>query len=66
MNKLYHCPNCKSILYIQESRYFSKIVRPTRQNNMIRLKDDFDLAEIVTEDNNVIKNKENSRKRRSK
>lgn len=51
--KVYKCEFCGAILCLPSKTWEAYIACPTCQNNMIRLKDDFDLSEIVTEDSNV-------------
>lgn len=51
MNKLYHCPNCKAILCIQENQWFRKMVCPSCGVGMINLDESFDLSEILSEEN---------------
>ena len=49
-NRTYSCPNCKSILVIPKSCWL-KVMRCTRCDKEMKLLDDeFDLAEIIEED----------------
>ena len=49
-NRTYSCPNCKAILVIPKSCWL-KIMRCTKCDKEMKLLDDeFDLAEIIEED----------------
>ena len=49
-NRTYSCPNCKAILVIPKSCWL-KVMRCTRCDKEMKLLDDeFDLAEIIEED----------------
>lgn len=48
--KIYKCNYCGAILCLPSKSWEKEIICPTCQMYMIRLKDDFDLSEIVTEE----------------
>ena len=53
-NRTYSCPNCKAILVIPKSCWL-KVMRCTRCDKEMKLLDDeFDLAEIIEDEDNDI------------
>lgn len=49
-NRTYSCPNCKSILVIPKSCWLKIMKCPRCDKEMKLLDDEFDLAEIIEED----------------
>jgi DNA-directed RNA polymerase subunit RPC12/RpoP len=49
LNNIYRCPNCGAILVIPKTSWQNKIKCTVCDDYLIKLEDDWDLSEIISE-----------------